>query len=62
MKYLVSMTSPSGRAKTITVEAESCKTAAEVAQNRYVSFEINRVSADSSGLSYFDEIRKHKQN
>ena len=60
MKYLVNMTSPDGKSKTITINAESCKTAAEIAKNRYGDVEINRVSSDDNGIDYFNEMRKYE--
>jgi hypothetical protein len=60
MKYLVNMVDPRGKRKNVILEASSCKEATNLASDKYINYEVVRVSADAGEIGYFDAVKKYK--
>jgi len=60
-KYLVGLVTSGGRSKSISVEAESCKNAVEIAKERYPSAEVVRTTSDKKSIDYFNSIKEMKK-
>lgn len=61
MKYLVSLITFGGRSKSISIEAESCKNAVEIAKEKYPASEVVRTTSDKKSIDYFNSIREMKK-